>query len=130
MDPIIPRLIENLFGRIDGPMAVRLAIQPIIAAGLALRDGLRDAKQDRGPYMLSLFLDPERRGHRLRDGWKSIRTVFCVALVADVVYQLLQLGWVYVGEALVVAQIVALVPYVVVRELANRIVICFQTGKP
>jgi hypothetical protein len=56
--------------------------------------------------------------------------VFCVALVADVVYQLLQLGWVYIGEALIVAQIVALVPYVVVRELTNRVLICFQMGKP
>jgi hypothetical protein len=92
-------------------MAVRLAIQPIIATALALRDGLRDAKQNRPPYALALFLDSGRPGHRLRDGWKSIRTVFCVALVADVVYQLLQLDWVYVGEALVVAQIVTLVPY-------------------
>jgi hypothetical protein len=121
MVEIFQRAIDNLFGRIDGPMAVRLAIQPIIAAALALRDGLRDAKQDRPPYGHSLFLDPERRGHRLRDGWKSIRNVFCVALIADVIYQLLQLGWVYIGEALVVAQIVALAPYVVVRELANRV---------
>jgi hypothetical protein len=120
MVEIFQRAVDNLFGRIDGPMAVRLAIQPIIAAALALRDGLRDARQDRPPFGLSLLLDSHRRGHRLRDGWKSIRTVFCVALVADVIYQLLQLGWVYIGEALVVAQIVALMPYVVVRDLANR----------
>jgi hypothetical protein len=125
MVEIFQRAIDNLFGLIDGPVAVRLAIQPF-----ALHDGLRDAKQDRPPYALSLFLDSERRGHRLRDGWKSIRTVFCVALVADVIYQSLQLGWIYIGEALFVAQIVALIPYVVVRELANRIVICFRTGKP
>jgi hypothetical protein len=121
MVEIIQRAIDNLFGRIDGPMAVRLAIQPIIAAALALRDGLRDAKLGRPPYAFSLFLDSERRGHRLRDGWKSIRTVFCVALIVDVVYQLWQLDWVYIGEALIVAQIVALVPYAVVRELANRV---------
>src|ERR1700722_6846438 len=107
MDAIDARAIENLFGRIDGPMAIGLAIQPIIATALALRDGVRDAKQLRAPYGLSLFLEPEHRGHRLRDGWRSIRTVFCVALVIDVVYQLLQLEWVYIGEALVVAQIVA-----------------------
>jgi hypothetical protein len=121
MDAIIPRVIDNLFGRIDGPMAIRLAIQPVMAMAFALRDGVRDAKQQRAPYGLSLYLEPEQRGHRLRDGWRSIRTVFCVALVIDVVYQLLQLEWVYIGEALIVAQIVALVPYVIVRDMANRV---------
>lgn len=119
MVEIFQRAIDNLFGRIDGPMAVRLVIQPIIAAAIALRDGLRDAKVGRPPYGVALFLDSEHRRHRLREGWKSIRTVFCVALVEDVIYQLLQLGWVYIGEALVVAQIVGLVPYVVVRDLTN-----------
>jgi hypothetical protein len=121
MMEIVQRAIDNLFGRIDGPMAIRLAIQPLMAAAFALRDGLRDARQNHAPYGLSLFLDAEHRGHRLRDGWGSIRTVFCVALVVDVVYQLLQLDWVYIGEALIVAQIVALVPYVIVRSLANRV---------
>lgn len=121
MGPIIPRLIENLFGRIDGPMAIRLAIQPIMAMGFAVRDGVRDAKQQREPYGVSLFREPEHRGHRLRDGWRSIRTVFCVVLVVDVVYQIIQLKWVYIGEALIVAQFVALVPYVIVRGVTNRI---------
>jgi hypothetical protein len=35
--------------------------------------------------------------------------------------QLVQLGWVYLGEALIIAQIVALVPYVLIRGVANRI---------
>jgi hypothetical protein len=121
MEAIIPRLIENLFGRIDGPMAIRLAIQPIMAMGFAVRDGIRDAKERRAPYALSLYMEPEHRGHRIRDGWRSIRTVFCVALIVDVIYQVWQLSWVYIGEALIVAQVVAVVPYVVVRGPANRI---------
>jgi hypothetical protein len=39
----------------------------------------------------------------------------------DVVYQLVQLRWVYLGEALIIAQIVALVPYVLIRGPVNRI---------
>jgi hypothetical protein len=39
----------------------------------------------------------------------------------DVVYQLVQLRWVYLGEALIVAQIVAVVPYVLIRGPVNRI---------
>jgi hypothetical protein len=47
--------------------------------------------------------------------------IFFAALAVDVVYQLVQLGWVYLGEALIIAQIVALVPYVLIRGVANRI---------
>jgi hypothetical protein len=122
MDDIVARAIHNLFDRVDGPMAIRLLIQPIMATIFALRDGLRDARQNHAPYAWSLFLEPEHRGHRLRDGWRSIRTVFFAALAVDVVYQLVQLRWVYLGEALIIAQIVALVPYVLIRGLANRIV--------
>jgi hypothetical protein len=121
MDDLLAQEIHNLFGRIDGPMAIRLVIQPIMATGLALRDGLRDARQNRAPYGWSLLTDAEHRGHRLQDGWRSIRTVFFAALAVDFVYQLVQLGWVYLGEALIIAQIVALVPYVLIRGLANRI---------
>jgi len=90
MDDFLARAIHNLFGRVDGPMAIRL---PIMATGLALRDGLRDARQNRAPYGWSLLTDPEHRGLRLQDGWRSIRTVFFAALAVDVVYQLVQLGW-------------------------------------
>jgi hypothetical protein len=45
-----------------------------------------------------------------------------VALAVDVVYQLVELHWVYLGEALIIAQIVSLAPYVVIRGLVNRIV--------
>jgi hypothetical protein len=122
MDDLLARAVHNLFDRIDGPMAIRLVIQPIMATAFALRDGLRDARQNRTPYGWSLFMDPEHRGHRLRDGWRSIRTVFFAALALDVVYQLVQLDWIYLGEALIIAQIVALLPYVFVRSLTNRIV--------
>ena len=47
--------------------------------------------------------------------------VFFAALAVDVVYQIVQLECVYLGEALIIAKIVALVPYVLIRGLANRI---------
>ena len=39
----------------------------------------------------------------------------------DVVYQIVELKWVYLGEALIIAQIVALVPYILIRGLVDRI---------
>jgi hypothetical protein len=121
MSDILARVIQNLFDRIDGPMAIRLVIQPVMAAIFATRDGIRDAKLRHPPYGLSLLMEPEHRGHRLRDGWRSIRKVCFVALAMDVVYQLIQLRWVYLGEALIIAQLVALVPYVLIRGPVNRI---------
>jgi hypothetical protein len=121
LDDILVRVAQNLFDRIDGPMALRLVIQPAMGAIFATRDGIRDASRHDPPYGLSLLAEPEHRGHRLRDGWRSIRKVFFVALAVDVVYQLVQLRWVYLGEALIVAQIVAVVPYVLIRGPVNRI---------
>jgi hypothetical protein len=122
MDDILARVAQNLFDRIDGPMGIRLVIQPIMATILATRDGIKDASQYHPPYGLSLLLEPEHRGHRLRDGWRSIRKVFFVALGVDVVYQLIQLHWVYLSEALIIAQVVAVVPYVLIRGPVNRLV--------
>ncbi|HEY6432789.1 MAG TPA: hypothetical protein VIZ17_12480 [Acetobacteraceae bacterium] len=121
MDDMLARAAQSLFGRIDGPMALRLVIQPIMGASFAIWDGIKDASRHDPPYGLSLLMEPEHRGHRLQDGWRSIRKVFFVALGMDVVYQLIQLRWVYPGEALIVAQIVAVVPYLLIHGPANRI---------
>ena len=118
---MLARVAQSLFGRIDGPMAIRLVIQPIMGVIFATWDGIKDASRHDPPYGLSLLMEPEHRGHRLRDGWRSIRKVFFVALGMDVLYQLMQLRWVYPGEALIVAQIVAVVPYLLIRGPVNRI---------
>jgi hypothetical protein len=122
MDDILARVAQNLFDRVDGPMAIRLVIQPIMAGIFATRDGIKDASQHNPPFGLSLLLEPEHRGHRLRDGWRSIRKVVFVALGMDAVYQFIQLRWVYLGEALIIAQIVAVVPYILIRGPVNRVV--------
>lgn len=43
-----------------------------------------------------------------------------MTLLVDVVYQVIDLEWVYLGEALIMAQILALVPYCLLRGPANR----------
>jgi hypothetical protein len=58
----------------------------------------------------------------LRNLWKLVGKVFIVAIVLDVVYQLILLHWIYPVETLIVATILALVPCMVVRAIGNRIV--------
>ncbi len=55
------------------------------------------------------------------DGWKHIAKVFILAIVLDAVYQFIVRRFVYPGEAIVVAVILAIVPYVIVRGIVERI---------
>jgi hypothetical protein len=57
----------------------------------------------------------------LRDGWKDIAKVFVMALVIDLVYQLIVERWVYPGETVLVAVVLAIVPYLLIRGPASRI---------
>ena len=69
------------------------------------------------------FTDKGERKSMLKDGWKSIGKVFILAIVLDVVYQLIEHRWtVYPGEAVLVAIILAIVPYLLIRGPVNRIV--------
>lgn len=47
--------------------------------------------------------------------------VFTIALVLDAVYQYIALKWFYPAEAVLVAAILALVPYLLLRGPVNRV---------
>jgi hypothetical protein len=123
MDPIITRIAHNMVERVTGPMKFRLLLQPAMATFFAIRGGLQDAKECKPPYFWGLFTDKGERESMLKDGWKSIGKVFILAIVLDVVYQLIEHRWtVYPGEAVLVAIILAIVPYLLIRGPVNRIV--------
>ena len=126
MDPVIARVVENLVARVTGPMHFRLLLQPGMATFFAIRDGLKDAGECRPPYFWGLFTAKGERESMLKNGWKSVGKVFILAIVLDVVYQLIEHRWtVYPGEAVLVAIILAIVPYLLLRGPINRIV-CHQ----
>lgn len=121
MDDMLARLWENLGGRIGGPLSFRLLLQPTIAIVLAVKAGLADAHAGKPPYLWSVITNPDDRRDLLRNGWKSVAKVFVMALVIDVVYQLIVARWVYPLESLIVAFVLACVPYVLIRGPVNRI---------
>src|SRR5271154_3986268 len=102
-------------------MDFRLVLQPLMAVFFAVRDGIKDAREGRVPYFWSLFTEPGHRRELLRDGWKSVAKVFIIAIVLDAVYQFIVVRWFYPGEALLVAVLLAIVPYVLLRGPANRL---------
>jgi hypothetical protein len=121
MDQIWERVGSQLLARVSGPMKFRLVLQPCMAAFFAIRAGLADAKAGRPPWFWELVSNPPQRADMVKEAWKRIGKVFILAVVLDVVYQLIVLHFVYVGEALIVAFILAIVPYVLLRGPAMRV---------
>ncbi len=126
MEEMWIRFLDDMAGRITGPMKFRLLLQPVMASIFAVIAGLKDARTGKPPYFWALLSDPGHRRDMLRDGWKSVGKVFVFALVLDVVYQLVVLRFVYPGEAILVALLLAIVPYLIVRGLVTRIAPAFR----
>ena len=55
----------------------------------------------------------------MRDGWKSVGRVFLLGIIMDAIYQFMVFRWFYPGEAILVAAILALVPYLLIRGPVN-----------
>ena len=121
MAEILRRVWENLIGRSAGPLYLRLIVQPAVATILAIRAGLRDARESRPPYFWAVLTNPDHRRDLLRQGWKDVGKVFILALILDAIYQLIVHRGVYVLEMLITATALAIVPYLLVRGPVNRI---------
>jgi hypothetical protein len=121
MDDIWMRIMENMADRVSGPMKFRLILQPVMASIFAILAGLKDAKAGNPPYFWGLVTNPAQRADMIKDGWKSVGKVFVLALILDVVYQLIVERFVYPGEALIVAFALAIVPYLILRGLVTRL---------
>ena len=115
--------LNGLTERLHGPMNFRFLLQPLMASFFAFRDGRKDAKAGKPPYFWALFKHTDQRRELIRDGWKSIGKVFIVAVVLDVVFQLVVFREVRLrGGALWAGVILALLPYLFLRGPINRLV--------
>jgi hypothetical protein len=121
MNEIFARVWQNLYARLAGPMNLRLIIQPTVATILAIRAGLRDAHQNREPFLWAVLWNPAHRRELLRQGWKDVGKVFLLSTILDVVYQLIVHRGVYILELLITAVTLAIVPYVLIRGPISRI---------
>jgi hypothetical protein len=120
MDDMWMRFATQMAARVSGPMKFRLVLQPLMASFFAIRAGLADARSGKPPYFWGLVSDSADRVGMLEGGWKDVGKVFILAIVLDVVYQIIVFRFVYPGEALVVAVILAILPYLILRGLVTR----------
>jgi hypothetical protein len=117
----LSRVWEQLAGRLEGPFVFRFVLQPLVATILAIRAGVADAQDHRAPYLWSVLSDPVERRQLIRDGWKDVTRVFVFGIVMDVLYQLIVFRWVYPLQSLLVASVLAIVPYVLIRGPVTRL---------
>jgi hypothetical protein len=118
---ILVRMWTNIADRPSGVLALRFYIQPVIAAILAVRHGIKDARTGGTPYFWMILSQPDKRGAALREGLSAVSKVMILAVVLDLVYQYKVLDEFYPGEALIVALLLAFVPYLLIRGPAARI---------
>jgi hypothetical protein len=124
MDAILEMLsrgVEQLVGRAGGPLHFRLLIMPLVVTTLAVRAGLRDAREGQPAFLWALLTNPAERRRLLRSALKDVGRIFIVAVVLDTAYQLMVLRALYPGQLLIVAVTCAMVPYVVIRGPVTRL---------
>jgi hypothetical protein len=94
----------------------------MVATILAIRAGLRDARAGRTPLAWAIVTDPARRRELLKESWNEVAKVFIVAVLIDVVYEIIVFRRFYPGESLILAATVALLPYMLLRGPVNRMI--------
>ena len=65
--------------------------------------------------------EPRERRARLIHGLNQTARIIVLGLVMDVIYQLIFLKVFYPVEALIIALVLAFVPYLIIRGLAARV---------
>lgn len=122
MEDLAFRLIGDLISRLSGPLTLRLFLQPGVATFLAIRDGVRDARDGRPPHFWRMLTGPpDARMRRIKETWHAVLKVFIIAVLLDCVYQFIVFRWVYPGEAMITAVVLAILPYAILRGVTNRI---------
>src|SRR5271163_929092 len=118
------RLWSDILDRPGGPMTFRFILQPTMAIIAAARDGIKDARTGRRPYVWALIhgvRDPQGRSGRLWEGLVSTARILILGVVMDVIYQWKVLDTFYPVQAATIAILLAFVPYLLLRGPIARI---------
>lgn len=118
---MLQRVWLDLLDRPSGPLALRFVIQPVMSTIFAIRDGIKDARDGRSPYFWTVLTEPTARKARLLEGISATAKIMILAVILDAVYQYKALGTFYPGEAIIIAFVLAFLPYMLIRGPVARI---------
>jgi len=127
---VFERIWQNMLDRTGGPMTFRFFLQPVMASIAALFDGIKDARAGRSSYLWTILTDPARRAGRLHEGLISTARIILLGLCMDVIYQLIEFETFHPAETVIIALLLALVPYVLMRGPVARIARWWLGGGP
>jgi len=116
------RFVDDMFARLHGPGRLRFIFQPATAMVIGMRDGVKDARAGKPPFLWGLVFHPADRPGLLRSALVSVRDLVAVAILLDVASQLLILRMVHPAAALLLGPVLIGLPYAASRALTNRIV--------
>jgi hypothetical protein len=111
---------RDMLARLSGPGRLRFILQPSMATLLGARDGVKDARVERPPFLWAMTYR-EHRHRLLRHAFQSIQELIAVAILLDMISQFLIFRTIHPGAALVLGPVLIGAPYAVSRGLANRI---------
>jgi hypothetical protein len=114
------RFVDDMIARLHGPGRLRFIFQPTVAILLGARDGTKDAHQDAIPFLWGVVFHPTERRELIRSALISVRNLVAVAILADVVSQLIIFRMVHPGAALILGPVLIGFPYASSRALTNR----------
>ena len=123
------RIWEHVLARPGDALALRFILQPAMSTIFAVRDGIRDARTGRSPYFWTIMSDPDRRQARLREGAVATGKIILIAILLDGVYQYIAFKSFFPVEALVIAILLAFIPYFLIRGPVARIA-CWYLSRP
>jgi hypothetical protein len=112
---------QHVVEMVGGPGTLRFLLQPAIAVALGILHGLRDRRAGLPPYLSGLRHARGRRLQHLGAGLRAILVPLCIALLAAFTFQYVIRSRVYVFYGLLYATLFVAAPYLVTRELANRL---------
>ncbi len=109
------RMWRDFVDRPGGPMSFRFYLQPLMAIIAAVHDGINDARAGRTPYMQKLISQPGHLSETLGEALHATARIVLLALAMDAIYQVTVLDTFYPGEMVLVALLLAVAPYMLLR---------------
>jgi hypothetical protein len=118
---VLARIWHNMLDRPGGPFVFRFVLQPIMAMVAALRGGLHDARLGRPPFLQTVLTDPSQRRGRLDEALIATSRIVLLGLAMDTAYQIIEFDSFHPAEAVIIALMLGVVPYLLLRGVVTRI---------
>jgi hypothetical protein len=115
------QFFQDILARLSGPGKMRFVVQPTVAIILGVRSEMKDARAGFPPFLWALAFHPTLRRELLQNALISIRDLAAIAILLDLISQVLIFHQVRPGAALLVGPVLITLPYVLTRALTNRI---------